>query len=190
MAGRSPDVPRREPPEAVRVLLSRTAVRQYTDEPVGDDLVKLMTEAMVAAPSASNRQAWGFVVVRDPRALRIVRAFAPGVLEPPPLIVVACFDRSRAVRSTGEEFDEGMLCVAMAVENLLVAAHALGLGGCPVASFREKPLRLVLGLPAHIEPVLLVSVGRPVRLNPHAPRRDPSEVIHHESWSGHAPRAR
>lgn len=190
MAEQSPDEPQREAPEAVRVLLTRTAVRQFTGEPVGDDLVKLMTDAMVAAPSASNRQAWAFVAVRDPRALRLIRAFSPGILEPPPLIVAACFDRSRAAEGDGDGIDEGLLCVAMAVENLLLAAHALGLGGCPVASFREKPVRLLLGLPAHIDPVLLVPVGRPARQNPHATRRDPSEVIHHDVWSGSAPRNR
>ncbi|WP_026411673.1 nitroreductase family protein [Actinomadura oligospora] len=191
MAGRSTDEPQREQPEAVRVLLSRTAVRQFTDQPVGDDLVGPMSEALVAAPSASNRQAWAFVLVRDRRVVRLVQAFSPGVLATPPLIVVACFDRSRGVGDTGERYDECLLCVAMAVQNLLLAAHALGLGGCPVASFRERPLRRVLGLPAHIDPILLVSVGHPVRLNPHPVRRDPSEVIHHDVWSGgDAPRAR
>ncbi|MFC5181348.1 nitroreductase family protein [Actinomadura harenae] len=176
--------PPREAPEGVKLLLTRTAVRQFTDQPVADDLVTLMTEAMVAAPSASNRQAWAFVVVRDPRTLRLVRAFAPGIIAPPTMIVAACFDRPRATLDGGEGADEGLLCLAMAVQNLLLSAHALGLGGCPVASFREEPIRLILGLPAHIEPVLLVPVGHPARRNPHAARRDANEVIHHECWNG------
>ncbi|MFD0690672.1 nitroreductase family protein [Actinomadura fibrosa] len=166
----------------MRVLLTRGAVRQYADRPVGDDLVALMLEAMLAAPSASNRQAWAFVVVRRARTLRLVRAFAPGIIEQPPLLVAACFDRSRAVRTGGGRWDEGLLCVAMAVQNLLLAAHALGLGGCPVSSFRAPVIQSLLRLPEHLEPVLLVPLGHPAGDRPRAVRRQRSEVIRHESW--------
>ncbi|NJP98568.1 nitroreductase family protein [Nonomuraea sp. FMUSA5-5] len=172
-------------PDALRMLLTRTVVRQFTDRPVDDGLVELMLEAMVAAPSASNRQAWAFVAVRDPRTLRLVTAFSPGVIDRPPLLVAACFDRSRTVRRRPGPWDEGLLCVAMAVQNLLLAAHALGLGGCPVASFRAGPVRRLLGLPAHIDPVLLVPVGHPARSPTRAPRRDLKEVISHDFWGRH-----
>ena len=75
-----------------------------------------------------------------------------------------------------------MLCVAMAVQNLLLAAHALGLGGCPSASFRKQPIRRVLGLPDRLEPLLLVPIGHPARPTEAAPRRNRNEVISHERW--------
>lgn len=166
--------------DALRVLTTRRAVRSFSDKPVGDELLEPLLEAMLAAPSASNKQAWAFVTVRDPRTLRLVRAFSPGIIEPPPLVVAACFDRSRTVG--GGAWDEGMLCVAMAVQNLLLAAHALGLGGCPSASFRKAPVRRFLGLPEHLEPLLLVSIGHPDRTPEAAPRRNRNEVISHECW--------
>lgn len=168
---------------ALRVLTTRRVVRSFDGQPVGDDLLRPMLDAMLAAPSASNKQAWAFVTVRHRRTLRLVRAFSPGIIEPPPLIVTACFDRSRAVGGEGS-WDEGMLCVAMAVENLLLAAHALGLGGCPSASFRRAPVRRFLGLPEHLEPLLLVPIGHPARPLESAPRRDRNEVISHERWRG------
>jgi len=150
---------------------------------VDDSLLEPVLDAMIAAPSASNKQAWAFVVVRDPRTLKLLRAFSPGIIEPPPLVVAACFDRSRSVGGGGDSWDEGMLCVAMAVQNLLLAAHAVGLGGCPSGSFREAPVRRFLRLPDHVEPLLLVPIGHPARDPSPAPRRDRSEVISHESWS-------
>lgn len=165
---------------ALRVMTTRRVVRSFDDRPVGDDLLEPMLDAMLAAPSASNKQAWAFVTIRHRRTLRLIRAFAPGIIEPPPLIVTACFDRSRAVG--GGAWDEGMLCVAMAVENLLLAAHALGLGGCPSASFRRAPISTFLKLPDHLEPLLLVPVGHPARPIENAPRRDRNEVISHECW--------
>ena len=166
--------------QALRVLATRRAVRAFSGQAVDDVLVAPLLDAAVAAPSASNKQAWAFVSVRRPRTLKLLRAFAPGIIEPPPMIVAACFDRSRSVG--GGAWDEGMLCVAMAVQNLLLAAHALGLGGCPTASFRREPVRRFLGLPGHIEPLLLVTVGYPARPPEAAPRRDHSEVISHEYW--------
>jgi albonoursin synthase len=168
--------------QALRFLTTRTAVRSFADRPVEDALLDPLLDAAVAAPSASNKQPWAFVTVRRLRSLRLVHAFSPGIIERPPLIVAACFDRSRSVG--GGAWDEGMLCVAMAVENLLLAAHALGLGACPTASFRRGPARRFLGLPEHLEPLLLVSVGHPARPPEHALRRDRNEVISHERWNG------
>lgn len=170
-------------PETLRVLRSRSAVRQYTDEPVDDALVEEMVQAMLAAPTAANKQAWAFVVVRDRRLVRRVRAFSPGMIGLPPLVVVACFDRARAVQGLGNGQDIGLLCVAMAVENLLLAAHALGLGACPVGSFRREPVGMLLNLPPHLHPVLLVPVGHPARAFPPCDRRDPSEVISYDGWT-------
>ncbi|WP_049572039.1 nitroreductase family protein [Nocardiopsis sp. SBT366] len=166
--------------QALHVLNTRTVVRSFSDRPVEDDLLNPLLDAMLAAPSASNKQAWAFVAVRRTRTLKLVHAFSPGIIERPPLVVAACFDRSRAVG--GGAWDEGMLCVAMAVQNLLLAAHALGLGACPSASFRKGPVSRFLGLPDYLLPLLLVSIGHPDRTPETAPRRGRNEVISHECW--------
>lgn len=170
-------------PEALRVLMTRHVVREYTGQPIKDADLQVLTQAMLAAPTASNRQAWAFVAVREKRMLRLVRAFAPGIVGAPSLIVAACFDRSRAARPENGGWDEGLLCVAMAVQNLLLAAHALGLGGCPVASFRKGPVSALLRLPQHLEPVLVVPVGHPARALEPPCRRDANEVVCHDVWN-------
>ncbi|MER5493155.1 nitroreductase family protein [Streptomyces sp. LE64] len=172
--------------DLIQVLETRSAVRQYTERPVEDAELERLLDAILAAPTGGNKQAWAFVAVRDPRTLRLLRAFSPGIIEPPPLVVVACFDRSRAVKDDGEFWDEGLLCVAMAVQNLLLAAHALGLGGCPAASFRRHAARMLLGLPDHLEPLLMVPIGQPTRALVSPPRRDRSEVVSYEFWGNHS----
>ncbi|MET9290721.1 nitroreductase family protein [Streptomyces sp. NPDC003077] len=165
------------------LLRSRAAVRRYTDEPVDDALVEELLGVMPAAPTAANKQAWGFVAVQDPYTLRCLRAFAPGIIGRPPLVVAACFDRDRAVREGSGPQEVGLLCVAMAVQNLLLAAHATGLGGCPVSSFSGTAVRRLLALPHHLEPVFLVPVGHPADPVRPSPRRDRDEVIRHDTWA-------
>ncbi|MGW0802455.1 nitroreductase family protein [Nonomuraea sp. NPDC002799] len=169
-------------PDVLGVIRTRTVVRQYTAEPVSDATVRTLVAAMTAAPSASNLQAWAFVVVRDQARVRSVRAFAPGMVGRPALVLVACLDHS----GYGEEVHPrqvGRLCVAMAVQNFLLAAHALGLGACPASSFLAAPIRLLLDMPPHLEPVLLVSAGYPAVTSPPSPpspRRALHEVVHHD----------
>jgi nitroreductase len=168
--------------EVLRLLRGRAVVRRYTSEPVGDELLDQLLDVMVAAPTAANKQAWAYLAVRDPRTVRRLRAFSPGMIGLPPLVVVACFDRERAVRDGSVPWDAGMLCVAMAVENLLLAAHAVGLGGCPVGSFRREAVRRLVDLPDSLEPLLMVALGHPARSPEPTRRRPREEVIRYESW--------
>ncbi|MFF3767063.1 nitroreductase family protein [Streptomyces sp. NPDC001922] len=172
--------------DTLETLRTRTVLRNYSPRPVDDATVEDMLDAMVAAPTASNKQAWSFVVVRDPRLIRRIRAFAPGIIGTPALVVVACVDRSRTDRLPGhisqKIYRTSKLCVAMAVENLLLAAHSLGLGGCPVSSFRDRQIRDLLAIPEHIEPLLVVPVGHPAEAPVPSDRRDKKEVISRERW--------
>ncbi|WP_308416576.1 nitroreductase family protein [Streptomyces sp. AJS327] len=174
------------PEQFVDVQRSRSAVRSYTAEPISDETVRTLVTAMLAAPSGGNKQAWSFVVVRDPGNLRRVRAFAPGVIGAPTLLLVACADNLRGkddpiVRRVGK------MCVAMAVQNFLLAAHAHGLGGCPISSFRTAPLALLLDLPPHVEPALLVPVGRPAREPERSIRLPQEEVVSYEAFGQGTP---
>ncbi|MCP2168191.1 nitroreductase family protein [Goodfellowiella coeruleoviolacea] len=167
--------------DVFEVMRTRSAMRSYTEEPVADAVLERMLDALLAAPSASNKQAWAFVVVRDPARVRRVRAFCPGIIGVPALILVACFDRTQAPDDPGM-LRVGRLCVAMAVQNFLLAGHALGLGGCPVSSFLVEPVRSLLDLPRHLDPVLVVPVGHPARQAEPSQRRAKAEVIRYETW--------
>ncbi|MFB1046846.1 nitroreductase family protein [Streptomyces chrestomyceticus] len=171
-----PPVPGLTSGQFLRVLTTRSATRLYTDAPVTTGVREALVEGMLAAPSAGNAQAWAFLILDRPRAVRRVRSFAPGVLGVPAMMVVACADHTRGPDDPREQ-EVRRLCVAMAVQNLLLTAHAYGLGACPVHSFRPAPLRHLLDLPSRLEPVLLVPIGYPAYERRPSLRRGQEEVI-------------
>ncbi|MFC8919592.1 nitroreductase family protein [Streptomyces sp. NPDC057116] len=174
------------PTQFLRILTTRSVMRAYTEAPIAPDVVNALLQGLQAAPSAGNDQAWSFIVVQNPRSIQHLRSFAPGVLGVPPLVILACSDDSRGTDNT-EEKQVKDLCVAMAVQNLLLTAHAHGLGACPVHSFRAEPLRLLFDLPPFVRPVLLVPIGHPARERHPSQRRAHQEVISYETHGQRTP---
>jgi nitroreductase len=175
-------VPHESATGALEVLRTRSVVRHYTGEPVEESQIQQLVTAMLAAPSASNKQAWAFVMVRRRALVRGVRAFSPGIIGDPALILVACVDNRRAADDPHVR-EVATRCVAMAVQNFLLAAHALGLGACPVSSFLSEPVQLLLDLPPQVDPVFVVPVGHPAGRRQSSQRRSAEEVVHHDTWT-------
>ncbi|KAA2395930.1 nitroreductase family protein [Alistipes onderdonkii] len=146
------------------VIMTRTSVRAYRDCPVGADTVELLLRAAMAAPSAVNRQPWAFVVVDDRELLRELSGALPfaKMAAHAPLAVVVCGDLSRNPGASG---DWWVMDASAASENLLLAAHALGLGAVWTGVYprdeRVEAVRRVLGLPADVVPLNLIPVGYP-----------------------------
>lgn len=169
--------------EAIRL---RRSVRSYTGEAVMREELRAVLEAAIWAPSGANIQAWLFVVVRDPRVIRDIKAFSPGLLAPPPALVVACADLERARARGGRLGAEVLtLCdLSMACQNMMLAACSLGLGSCVIRSFNQAAVAKLLGLPAEVRAELLVALGHPAQVPP-VPRRRPLEVVvHWERFGG------
>ena len=111
--------------DAIKCIMTRRSIRQYTDEPVDGEVVEKILRAAMAAPSAANCQPWQFVVVRDQAKREAFAEFHPygKMLASAPIGILVCGD-------TELELADGYWiqdCSA-ATENLLLAAHALGLG--------------------------------------------------------------
>ena len=164
--------------DALEALRTRRSVRKYVPDPVPEEHVRLLLEAAMFAPSAANQQAWHFVVVDDRGLLDRIPAFHPycAFIRQAPLGMVVCGDLRR------ERFG-GLFWVqdcSAATQNLLLAAHALGLGACWLAVYpieeRVAGLRKLLGLPDHLVPLNVVSVGRPAEPLRSASRYDPARV--------------
>jgi nitroreductase len=188
------------------VVARQRACRTFSDAPVTDAEIAQLLEAATHAPSAENRQPWEFVVVRDPAARASIgdltrraweahgRAFSESRLSPrlladvdrgamggiaaAPVHIVVCADTERGLEVTVAS------SIFPAVQNLLLAATAIGLGSALTTittSFRSE-LATLLGLPPHVIPVAVVPVGRPAKpLGP--PRREPfAEHTHREQY--------
>lgn len=168
--------------DAMEALLTRRAVRAFTAAPVDEETVTAILSAAMHAPSACNQQPWHFIVVNDRARLDAIAAVHPHaqMLKQAPLAVVVCADRSIETCPGNWAID----CSA-AMENLLLAAHALGLGGVWVGIYpmedRVKEISSLLGLPGYITPLCLAAVGHPAEPLPHADRYKP-ERIHHNQW--------
>ena len=168
--------------EAMEAILSRRSIRQYTAEPIAEQVINELLEAAMSAPSASNQQPWQFVVITDRKVLNGVPEYHPysSMLRNAPLAIVVCGDL-QIEKSPGFWVQD---CSA-ATQNILIAAQAKGLGavwlGTHPREERVTGIQKLLGLPEHVVPLSIVSIGYPAERKPRANRYDPSRV-HHNHW--------
>ena len=171
--------------QTLEAILSRRSIRAFTDDPVSEQDLQTIINAAAAAPSGGNAQMWIFISIRDKKRIAALRSLSPGIIAVPTAVVVMCLDNRRRTASP-----EGKLAVmprydiGAALQNILLAAHDLGLGGCAIGSFHPGALSSFLNLPENVEPCLLVSLGKP-KVSPPSPRKRPIEEIHfHEKYEG------
>ena len=171
-------------PEAVLALLkSRRSIRRYRPDPVPDEMVEGLLEAGRWAPSASNRQPWHFIVVRDPAILQEVAQHAAyffirwAHVAEAPLLIVLCGDaRNRVYRQFLHED------IGLAGSQIMLQAKALGLGTCWIGGLDRKAIRGILKVPDHVEIVGLLTVGFPAE-DPAPPARKPlAEIVHYDVY--------
>lgn len=167
---------------AMDVIRSRRSVRKYTGEPVGDEQLRGLLEAGFCAPTAHNLRPWRFIVVRDAAALEAIREFHPhaAMLPRAGRAIVVCGDRER-------QPEEGYLILdcAAAIENMLLAAHAMELGAVWLGVYprpeRIEGLQRLLGIPYAILPVGIVAVGHAAEDKEASGRYD-AQSVHWDRW--------
>jgi nitroreductase len=170
--------------ERLAPLFERRSIRRYHKRPLEPDMVEALLQAAMAAPSACACDPWRFVVVLDPDVLdRVARGLSHGkFLAAAGAGIVVCGDQSAA--HDGQESYMLQDCSA-AIENLLLAAHLLGLGACWLGvhprTARIEHLRKVLSIPDPITPVAALAVGYPAAQKP-ARSRYQAGYVHREGW--------
>jgi nitroreductase len=166
------------------LFLGRRSVRSYQQKAVDDDIVRALLEAAMAAPSAVAKDPWRFIVVRSNEMLSAISTGLPNgkMLASAPLGIVVCGDMEAA----HDHLVSYMLqdCSA-AIENLLLAAHALGLGACWLGVHpredRIAHIRKTLGVPESVMPVSCIAIGYPAEKK--EPRTRYQEgCVHREKW--------
>ncbi|MBD3393246.1 MAG: nitroreductase family protein [Chitinivibrionales bacterium] len=168
----------------IELILGRRSIRRYKKEKVAGRDVQALLESAMAAPSARQKDPWRFVVVGQADVLNTIAEGLPNgkMLAEAPLGLVVCGDLAAA--------NSGVLsymlqdCTA-AIENILIAVHALGLGACWLGVHpredRMAHLTKVLGLPEGVIPVCVIAVGHPDEEKEPRTRYNP-ELVHHERW--------
>jgi nitroreductase len=169
--------------DTLQAIHTRRSIRKYLDRPVPEELVQKLLAAAMQAPSARNQQPWQFVVIDDHSILTKIAELMPTatMASNAPLGILVCGDLDL-------EKSEGYWVVdcAAAVENLLLAAHALGLGAVWCGVYPREPrmegLKRLIGLPENVIAHSLVVVGYPAE-QVRGENRYRAERVHRNRWA-------
>ena len=165
------------------MIRARRSIRNYLDKPVEDEKLLRILEAGRLSPSAVNLQPCSFVVIKDPVVkARLVKAYDRLWFNKVPVIIVVCADPGKAWRRRdGEEVWK--IDAAIALQTMILAATAEGLGTCWICAFDEKKIREALGIPASIRVVAMTPLGYAAETKGAVSERKPlSDLVHRESW--------
>ncbi|MBR1732259.1 MAG: nitroreductase family protein, partial [Alloprevotella sp.] len=143
----------------IESIMTRTSIRQFKDCAVGADTIETLLRAGMAAPTAVNRQPWHFVVITGRDVLEALGGRSKGA----PLAIAVCGDMTKALEGEAREY--WVQDCSAATENILLAAHALGLGAVwqgvyPIQKRVEKVSQL-LRLPETLVPLNVIAIGYP-----------------------------
>ncbi|MGQ9525752.1 MAG: nitroreductase family protein [Armatimonadota bacterium] len=162
--------------EAIRL---RRSTRSYKPDPVPQDVLDRLLEAMRLAPSGANRQPWQFIVVRDAeiRKQLVPACWNQEQVAQAPVVIAAC----------GREADAAPSCLvrdlSIALTHLMLAARAEALGTCWIGAFDEGKVKGVLGVPEDVTVVALMTLGYPTAW-PEARERKPlDQIVRYDRYS-------
>ncbi len=160
----------------------RYSCRAYRPDPVEDEKLQQILEAMRLAPSATNLQPYRFIVVHTAgREVELNRVYYQPWFVQPPIIICACAIPAAAWRRVdGKRYTD--IDVAIAMDHLTLAATDVGLGTCWVASFDVRAAHEVLGIPPGIEPLAFTPLGYPADQPEPKERKPLSELVRYENW--------
>jgi nitroreductase len=190
--------------ELFEAIKSRRSIRKYKADPVDDTKINAILEAGRWAPSWSNTQCWRFIVVRDSQVkaklteslLRFklpdkeIENPAVNMLKAVPVIIVVCAKTGTSGTAPGvgsgafftDKGDWFMFDAALAVQNMVLAAHGLGLGTVILGTFDAVKLEKILGVPQGYRVITLFPVGIPEHEGKTPPRKELSEIAFKDKW--------
>jgi len=178
--------------DVLEAIHSRRSVRSYKPDPVSDQNLKTILDAARWAPSWANTQCARFVVVREQKIKQgLAEALNPGnpanaAIREAPVVIAACAVLGKAGYKRGEACTEKgdwfMFDVGLAMQNLALAAHSLGLGTVHVGLVDAKKAADILGLPPDVVFVEMTPLGYPSAETEAPPRKDLAELVFYERY--------
>ena len=166
-------------------IMTRTSIREYTSEKINDEQINKLLKAGMAAPSAGNKQPWCFVVIDDMKTKEKITANI-GPAQPAakaPLVIVVCADTTKTFN--GDAHDYWIEDCSAVTENILLAAHGMGLGAVWLGVYPQMKrcdfLRGLLSLPTHVIPLGMVAIGHPAE-QPAPKDKWDEKKVHKNTW--------
>lgn len=169
--------------ETLAAIFSRRSIRTFQNRPVEPEKLKTMFRAAMYAPSAANEQPWQFIVIDDRTLYEKIMLAHPyaAMLKNAPLAILVCGDLGLE-RAPGN----WVLDCSCAAQNMLLAAHDLGLGAVWTGIYPERDrmraMTEICGLPEQVVPLALIVTGYPAAEGRVVPERFNRERVHLNSW--------
>ena len=175
--------------DVMEAIRNRRSIRKYTQDPVTDADLETVLDAARWAPSWANTQCVRWVAVRDPKTKKKLADTLPhgnpagDAMRTVPVVLVSCAETDRAGFKAGESAtDKGgswyMFDAASAAQNLMLVAHALGLGTVHVGLFDAERAGQIVGVPENVCVVELIPLGHPTADPPRNPgRKELKELV-------------
>jgi len=168
--------------DVYEAIVSRRSIRAFKLDNIPEKILNKILEAAWWAPSAGNLQAREFILVTDPELKRKLcnAALGQSFIEEAPIDIVVCANERRSAQRYGQRGKE-LYCIQDAtasVQNILLAAHALGLGTCWVGAFSEENVSEALNLPNGVKPIAIIPLGYPAEHPSVTPRMRLKDLVH------------
>ena len=183
--------------DLMEAIKGRRSIRKYKPDPVPEETLQKIMEAVRWAPSWPNTQCWEVIVVKDQKVkselattlIHIPKSNPAGSsMTEAPIVLVLCGMKGVSGCYKGQpqtaKGDWLMFDTGIAMQNLCLAAHALGLGTVVVGRFDHKKVAEVLGVPQNVEVVAMTPLGYPTAEGTAPKRKEPSEFIFYEKYRG------
>lgn len=178
--------------ELFEAIKTRRSIRKYKPDPVEEEKLQAVLEAARLAPSWANTQCWEFIVVRNPEVKRrLAETLTSGnrardAVKNAPIVLVACAKLGLSGFWKGEPLVDKenfyMFDVALALQNLTLAAHSLGLGTLHVGAFDAKRAAEILEVPDGVKVIELIPLGYPLEVPPAPSRKELKDFVYFEKY--------
>jgi nitroreductase len=168
--------------DVFEAISRRYSVRSYKATDVEENKLKKILEAARLSPSASNRQEWKFIVVRNKETKKKLAkaAFGQSFMGEAPVIIVACGTESRAMLSCGQPTHT--VDVSIACAYLILQAYELGLGTCWIGAFKQDETKKILNIPEPVKVVAMTPLGYPNQAPSQKVRKSLDQIVCYEKY--------
>lgn len=155
----------------IEVVLSRRSIRRYEQKEIPRDVLDKILEAGRQAPSAANKQPWHFIVLTDSKIKReLSKGLFNRFIKDAPVTVVGCAHKDLIAGKWS------IVSTTIALQNMVIAAWAMGVGSCWIGDFKEEKVKRLLTIPENWNVGALVSFGYPAE-KPHSRKKKSMEEI-------------
>lgn len=171
--------------EALECIKTRRSVRKFKYKDISEDDLAKILEAASYAPSSGNLQNWEFVIVKNTAQKKRIAENCLGqkFISTAPVIVVICSNQDK-ITPYGERGKTlfAIQNTSAAAQNLMLAAHSLGIGSCWIGAFEPEGLSEILNLPGNVIPMAVIPIGYPEGSTRVTPRETLENITHIDKY--------